>query len=68
MAVPAFLFVQFFEPALPVGLGVAAGAMIWMVFSELVPESLEDASPDSVATAVTVAVTAMVAMQVWLDG
>ena len=64
MAVPAFLFVAFFEPLLPIGLGFAGGAMIWMVFSELVPDALEEASPNLVAVVVTLSVTAMVAFQV----
>ena len=63
MAVPAFLFVALFEPLLPYGLGFAAGAMIWMVFSELVPDALEETSHNLVAVVVTVAVVLMVAFQ-----
>jgi zinc transporter, ZIP family len=64
MAVPAFVFVETFKPLLPYGLGFAAGAMIWMVFSELVPDALEEASGNLVAIIVTVSVLAMVAFQV----
>lgn len=63
MAVPAFLFVTVFETILPVGLGFAAGAMIWMVFSELIPDALKDASPNTIAVSVTLSITAMLSFQ-----
>ncbi len=63
MAVPAFLLVSWFAPLLPVGLGIAAGAMIWMVQAELVPDANEKAGPQSSAVAFTLAFAAMLAFQ-----
>jgi zinc transporter ZupT len=68
MAVPAFLFVDAFQPFLPVGLGFAAGAMIWMIFSELVPDALEEAAPNTVAIAVVLSVAAMIVFQQLIGG
>jgi zinc transporter ZupT len=39
LAVPAFLFVEAFSGALPVGLGFAGGAMLWMVLAQIVPDA-----------------------------
>jgi len=66
LAVPAFLFVEVFKELVPYGLGFAAGAMIWMVFSELVPDALDEASSNLVAVVVTLSVVAMVAFQVFI--
>lgn len=66
MAVPAFLFVEVFQQYLPFGLGLAAGAMIWMVFADLIPEALKKCSPKKVGLWVTLAILAMSAFQVVL--
>ncbi len=46
------------------GIGFAAGAMIWMVFSELMPDALKEASSNLIGVVVTLSIIAMVAFQV----
>lgn len=66
MAVPAFLFVEAFRPGLPWGIGFAAGAMIFMVLGELLPEALEEGRRSQVATLATVTIIAMMLFQRFL--
>ncbi|MDX1492915.1 MAG: ZIP family metal transporter [Longimicrobiales bacterium] len=66
MAVPAFLFVEAFRPGLPWGIGFAAGAMIFMVLGELLPEALEEGRRAEVATLTTGTIIAMMLFQRWL--
>ena len=68
MAVPAFLFVEAFSPALPAGLGFAAGAMIWMSIRELIPDALHDAPPRFVYSMMLGAMAAMLVFQYMLKG
>jgi zinc transporter ZupT len=63
LAVPSFLFVDAFKPFLPFGLGFAAGAMIWMVVSELIPEALEHVKKQKIAISVVAGVVIMVLLQ-----
>jgi zinc transporter ZupT len=63
MALPAFGFVTLFEPFLPIGFGLAAGAMIWMTMAELLPDALRDAASNTVAITATLALAAMLAFQ-----
>ncbi len=66
MAVPAFLFVETFRAVLPYGLGFAAGAMVYMVLVELLPEAFHQGERSAVATLASVAAIAMVLFQAWL--
>lgn len=66
MAVPAFLFVETFRKALPYGLGFAAGAMVFMVLEELLPEAYDRAPRPVVALQVSLTLVAMVLFQQYL--
>lgn len=63
MAVPAFLFVDAVRPALPYGIGFAAGAMVFMVFLELLPEALEAAPREVIGLVTSGAMIAMLLFQ-----
>jgi zinc transporter ZupT len=63
LAVPSFLFVESFKPFLPIGLGLAAGAMLWMVVSELLFDAFENLNKERVAVAVVIGIIIMIFLQ-----
>lgn len=66
IAVPAYLLVATFEPFRPVGLGFAAGAMLWLAVRELLPDALRESRPRAVLGAASAAAAAMIALQIAL--
>jgi zinc transporter ZupT len=65
-AVPAFIFVDRFAAVLPYGLGFAAGAMVFMVLVELLPEAYEQALGRSVGLIASLTLVAMLLFQHYL--
>jgi len=68
MAVPAFDFVESFAPFLPVGLGFAAGAMLYVALLELLPDAAKNLEFPLACAAVTVAFGIMSLIQWELNG
>jgi ZIP family zinc transporter len=66
LAVPAYVFVEKFKPLLPAGLGFAAGAMVWLVLSELIPDARGSATNRAVGGVLTLTFAAMMALQALL--
>lgn len=58
-AVPSFLLVSVFKPLLPIGLGFAGGAMIYIVAVELLPDSFEQCTRREAAWGFTLGLIAM---------
>lgn len=66
MAVPAYLFVDTFRPLLPYGLGFAAGAMVLVVFMELIPDAYESSSKTATGLLVSLSLGLMILFQHYL--
>ena len=63
---PASILSWFFEPLMPLLMGFAAGAMIFLVLLEMIPEALEETSCRAVAWAFTIGFCGMLILQVML--
>ncbi|XP_075476337.1 putative zinc transporter At3g08650 [Primulina tabacum] len=67
VAVPSFICADAFNKFLPFATGFAAGCMIWMVITEILPEGFKETSPSQVASAATLSVAFMEALSVVFD-
>lgn len=61
--IPSVLLVWFFAPLLPIGLGFAAGAMIYLVIAELLPESFASAGKHLTAGSFIIGFVMMMLLQ-----
>lgn len=68
LAVPSVMAFSYFHPWLPLGLGFAAGAMIYVTIVELIPDSLEYGSEELAAWGVMVGLVLMLTLTVILPG
>jgi ZIP family zinc transporter len=65
-AIPAVLASWFFQPLIALMMGFAAGAMIFLVLLELIPQALDTATPTKIAWAFTLGFCLMLLIQVIL--
>lgn len=62
-AAAAFLLASTFKPFLALGLGIAAGAIIWVIGAEVLPDACGKVLPRSIGTAITIGVAVMLLFQ-----
>ncbi len=67
MAVPAAVLAWFFEPLLPIGLGFAGGAMIYLTISELIPDAFEEGGHQLTAWGVMIGLCGMLLITTLLN-
>ncbi|MBP9854634.1 MAG: ZIP family metal transporter [Candidatus Omnitrophica bacterium] len=67
MAVPAVMLAWLFQPLLPIGLGFAGGAMIYLTMSELIPSAIEDCGKSLTAWGVMIGLCLMLLITTLLD-
>ncbi len=65
-AIPAGIVSWLFKPIMPILMGFAAGAMIFLIILELIPEALSTERPTRIAWAFTIGFCLMILVQVIL--
>ncbi len=65
-ALPAGLASWFFQPLMPILMGFAAGAMIFLILLEIIPEALDSETPLRISWAFTLGFCLMLLVQVLL--
>jgi ZIP family zinc transporter len=68
ISVPAFFFVTALAPLLPIGIGFAAGSLVWVVFAELITEAIENISHNRASIIIGLSFIAMLAFQAFVIG
>lgn len=67
LAYPAFILAAQFAWLLPLGYGASAGAMLWVVFAEILTEARLSISPDLIATLVVLSMVCMTSFQTLIE-